>query len=281
MFFMLAIYVIYTTKQWLVDWWFMVFKSTFNNICFVIYVTMWRKFFFQFLLTSTAIYNYHLITTAPIFHCRRSGFIREGLLCLRSALLVLWYCIATVVYHVFPLLFVLRMYYWKYWLTKIEKKTCDQMVVVYGSRRCMSQHHVMALEWLLEFLCRGKFHKCIYYTILYFFFIFTENLELPQIFQEVAHPEVGKYFHEFGVYCHIQLPSDHDRPYFSLQKEWIYKRGAAMPPQCTSCIVVLYCCNHYIPNNEKLQEYPGDMEVVEKLLLQHQQESMNVDSMPS
>jgi hypothetical protein len=41
--------------------------------------------------------------------------------------------------------------------------------------------------------------------------------------------------------CHIQLPSDHDCPYFSLQKEWIYKRGAAVPPQCTSCIVVLYC----------------------------------------
>jgi hypothetical protein len=73
---------------------------------------------------------------------------------------------------------------------------------------------------------------------LIFFFIFTENLELPQIFQEVAHPEVGKYFHEFAG-------------------------------------------NRYIPNNEKLQEYPGDMEVVEKLLLQHQQESMNVDSMPS
>jgi hypothetical protein len=73
---------------------------------------------------------------------------------------------------------------------------------------------------------------------LIFFFIFTENLELPQIFQGVAHPEVGKYFHEFAG-------------------------------------------NHYITNNEKLQEYPGDMEVVEKLLLQHQQESMNVDSMPS
>jgi hypothetical protein len=42
-----------------------------------------------------------------------------------------------------------------------------------------------------------------------------------------------------------------------------------------------YAGNRYIPNNEKLQEYPGDMEVVEKLLLQHQQESMNVDSMPS
>ena len=73
---------------------------------------------------------------------------------------------------------------------------------------------------------------------LIFFFIFTENLELPQIFQEVAHPEVGKYFHEFDG-------------------------------------------NRYIPNNEKLQEYPGDMEVVEKLLHQHQQEFMNVDSMPS
>jgi hypothetical protein len=32
-----------------------------------------------------------------------------------------------------------------------------------------------------------------------FFFIFTENLELPQIFQEVAHPEIGKYFHEFKL----------------------------------------------------------------------------------
>jgi hypothetical protein len=34
---------------------------------------------------------------------------------------------------------------------------------------------------------------------LIFFFIFTENLKLPQIFQEVAHPEVGKYFHEFVI----------------------------------------------------------------------------------
>jgi hypothetical protein len=82
---------------------------------------------------ATAIYNYHLITTAPIFHCRSSGFIRGGLLCLRSALLVLWYCVATVVYHVFPLLFV-------------NRGSRDQMVVVYGSRRCMSQRHVMALE---------------------------------------------------------------------------------------------------------------------------------------
>jgi hypothetical protein len=49
--------------------------------------------------------------------------------------------------------------------------------------------------------------------------------------------DVGSY----SVYCHIQLPSDHDCPYFSLQKEWIYKREAAVPPQCTSCIVVLYC----------------------------------------
>ncbi|XP_076108140.1 F-box only protein 21-like [Mytilus galloprovincialis] len=65
-----------------------------------------------------------------------------------------------------------------------------------------------------------------------------ENLEIPDSVPEIAHPEVGKYFHEFSG-------------------------------------------NHYIPNNEKLSEYPGDMEIVHKLLNSGGEKETDMDALSS
>lgn len=63
-------------------------------------------------------------------------------------------------------------------------------------------------------------------------------MEIPDSVPEIAHPEVGKYFHEFAG-------------------------------------------KHYIPNNEKLSEYPDDMEIVHKLLNSDREEATDMEALSS
>ncbi|CAG2216605.1 FBXO21 [Mytilus edulis] len=111
-----------------------------------------------------------------------------------------------------------------------RKKKYNYMCAIYGwDSKCQASQ-----EWIYQMGVNHlpKKDKQPFYNVL------VDDGSNRYAAQEIAHPEVGKYFHEFAG-------------------------------------------NHYIPNNEKLSEYPGDMEIVHKLLNSDGEKATDMEALSS